>query len=54
MDDPKLVKREIKQLFENRFREDGNQHTLYFEGIKFSTLNETQASKIVESLLKKK
>lgn len=54
VDDPKLVKREIQQFFEKRFCEEGNQQLLSFEVIQFNKLNDTQASKLVETFLKQK
>lgn len=47
-----MVKSEVKKYFENRFREEEDQLTIYFDGIKFNKLNELQASKLVEKLSK--
>lgn len=48
VEDPILVKSEIKKFFENIFREKDNQHSISFKGLQFHTLNDMQASKLVK------
>lgn len=48
VEDPMLVKNEIKNFFKNKFREEENDQSISFEGIQFNTLNALQASKLVE------
>lgn len=48
VEEPTLVKGEIKIFFENRFKGEDYQQPLSFEGLEFNTLNEMQEVKWIE------
>ena len=48
VEDPILVKKGIKDFFENRFKGEDYQQLLSFDGLEFNTLKEVQATKLIE------
>lgn len=48
VEDPTMVKEEIKRFFENRFKGESGEKSISFEGLEFNKLNETQAAKLIE------
>lgn len=48
VDDPLVVKGEVKRVFENKFNEEDGQIPISFEGLQFNSLDGSQAAKLVE------